>query len=385
MNNSDERRRPIDEIIDLCAWGSIEQIREEIESAIADDEDFVGQTSDFGESPLHTAAEYGRLSVVNMLIDDFGYDANQPNYYGGISVYLAIRTGNAEARNYEVAMRLCEVTSDWDGLQYSRWQQKLPSSEIQQCTDLISKMIANGCDINFISERDRGFHPLYHAVQNDDVEMVRILIQLGVDVEWRDDKGVRGRDCLLACKSREVASLLIEKGCDVNCFELAPYLSWRTPLTEALRGGHYDVARYFIDQGARVDINEKEMVWDLLRGAKSFVRIADSMEEKYSDVFDAYGNLEVDEYEWEDLRCAHFFNEAAKLVNKMHIDDDTKTMIVDLCRDAKSREEALELQEYIERVETETKLRGLLHSDLVKEANLPLSIVRMIASPLKWH
>lgn len=88
--------------------------------------------------------------------------------------------------------------------------------------------------------------PLIDAVINKDVERIKSLLEAGVDIEFRDD---RGRTALMAATQAnavEIAQILIDAGADVNArdnIQDSPYL-----LSGAR--GYNEILRLTLDHGA---------------------------------------------------------------------------------------------------------------------------------------
>lgn len=341
-------------------------IRNLIKSAIADDEHFVANTAQYVsrhvyeynyDLPLHDAAETGHLCLVNLLLE-FGFDPDQGDRASCTPLYYAI-----VKQHYEVAMRLCNVMSNCDKLEIW-WPKVLSRESIPKCNDLISKMIQKGYDIYYEGKRHNGVDALTSAIRNGNVEMVRLLMKF-------IDKGRQGRNF--------------------------NYLS------SAAVDQQYEICQIIIDAGATKEMKgaalmcatEKEdieMVSLLLKNEASvnFQRINDGQSVSMKAISDGKCmtplTMAFCHQNWDVLRRGHY--EVAKnvVLHERHVDIDLSEneSIWDLLR-GMPLEKAQRLLKWMEKVHTERKIQGLLDSDLVKEANLPLSIVRLIASPLEWH
>ena len=403
----------IADIINSCRRGPIETIRSQIDAAIVNDEDFVNKLNADSWSPLHVAAQKGRLSLVNLLLE-FGLDPDTRDHGTGIPGYTPLYDAIFH-RNYEVAMRLCEVTSDWKHSRIGCWgrSRELTPAEISKYEKLICKMIDSGWDINSVDFYGR--NALMNTFSSGTYALMPILIKMGIDVDF---KNAAGRTCLsVAVRSRrplyEACQLLIDSGANVNTvddrgdtvlmsavasgnLQIAALLVSSgarvnhqkdvrgeivTPLSISIHLRYYDLARYLVENGANIEINltGDQTILGLLYDVRTFQTVVELMYEKYGDLVD-------DEFdEVDNLNYAHTLEEAGKKVEDMEIDESTKIMMLTLCREAKAPKGASELLKFVEIFQKQKNLDGLLKSDKVKEMQIPINILQMIASPLKWH
>lgn len=101
--------------------------------------------------------------------------------------------------------------------------------------------------------------PLMEAARRGDLPLVKLLLDRGADV---NEAVLRDGNPLIIAAARghlEVVMTLVDRGADVNAFVPED----ETPLINATRGGHLQVAAYLIDKGADVNLavlaNGKEM------------------------------------------------------------------------------------------------------------------------------
>jgi hypothetical protein len=116
--------------------------------------------------------------------------------------------------------------------------------------ELARMLIERGADVN-IQDKYRST-PSHLALEDGHVELVLMLIERGADVNAQDEDGFT----LLHLASKgghvELARVLIKCGADVNAQD--NYKS--TPLHLASQGGHVELARVLIEYGAVVNVQD---------------------------------------------------------------------------------------------------------------------------------
>jgi ankyrin repeat protein len=94
---------------------------------------------------------------------------------------------------------------------------------------------------------------LIRAAQQGHLEVARLLIEAGAEVNYR---GVMGKSALYAAVENgrmSVAGLLLEKGANVAQASVAGM----TPVMEAARGGNFRLIQTLLDKGADVNVIER--------------------------------------------------------------------------------------------------------------------------------
>ena len=164
---------------------SISKLKNNIKEGI--DIDMLGE---YASTPLHYACREGNIEAVNFLIEH-GADVNKAN-------------------NYSTIYPLFEVINS--------------INNIENRFLIIQSLIDNGANIHKTDAF--GNTLLYYAVEQEDVKLVKFLIQLGCDINnvSRDDK-----DSVLHYayfqKNREIISILIESGANqeyLNIYNKTP-------------------------------------------------------------------------------------------------------------------------------------------------------------------
>jgi ankyrin repeat protein len=150
-------------------------------------------------------------------------------------------------------------------------------------------LVQQGLDIHVVDSQ--GDSPLHEAAQGGHVDAVRYLVEAGVDLHADDLDGRTPLSDALVSGHMEVVNYLLAQGAQLDSLHSAKYSGilgveaalhravyhgslqavqilvqqgldlqavgiCGTPLQSAVRWGHYDIARYLVEQGA--DVNPTE-------------------------------------------------------------------------------------------------------------------------------
>ena len=108
-------------------------------------------------------------------------------------------------------------------------------------------LIEKGADVN--TTISNGFTPLYVACLNGDAELVKLLIEKGADVNPTKSDGLTPLYGACLKGHAELVKLLIEKGADVNVTTSNGF----TPLYVACLNGDAELVKLLIEKGADVN------------------------------------------------------------------------------------------------------------------------------------
>jgi ankyrin repeat protein len=126
----------------------------------------------FDNTPLHAAAHNGDLEMVRVLLD-YGVDVNSQNDGHCTPLDFASRNGH------------------------------------RNDSRVVQFLIEHGADLNTRASRS-GFAPLHRASKNGRIEVVRLLVEHGVNVEVQDKYGRTPLDVASGDQREEIMELLLE-------------------------------------------------------------------------------------------------------------------------------------------------------------------------------
>jgi ankyrin repeat protein len=206
----------------------------------------VNVTSEWAESPLHSAARSGSLRAAEFLVRA-GATIDKADGDGCTALIYAARNGEVEVVRFLVENGAdVNVSSDSVG-------SALYQATVKGQLELMQYLLDNGADVNASTDYcDR--RPLYVATENQNLETVKWLIERGADVNISKRSYDRQEPSPLhvaaRCGNLEIMDCLIKAGANVNVRDS----DGATPLFCAVDRGETDAAFHLVENGADVNL-----------------------------------------------------------------------------------------------------------------------------------
>lgn len=382
-------------VLSINNRASIEQIRGLIKLCNAEDPDFINKR-DWNDTTLLTHAILSNEPQIIDLLLELGADPNLGDWSNEYDhpLFLAI-----ELAHYQMAIHLCPHTNpkltDILGQQAihilsesladesERWgMEKVMKPEMDKLEMLIKEMVRHGHDINALDGTGRNVlfwavwrnqmdlvhlllendidvnhncsltdcHPkkygitihgapvasaLELAVSEGNVEMCAVLLNAGAKLSDETSPRLYQILCMeFQERSVSILDLLLKHGLNAN-IGLKSAKKCHTLLSGAILFGRWKMARLLVDHGAFLDTTllGGQMIWDLLQSFDSESRSEWCTEEHWRGTMD----------------------------------------------------QRIMLFKHIAKVQTERNFSGLVSSEMIQHLNVPLHLLKMIASPLDWY
>ncbi len=215
-----------------------------------------------GSGALFTAIENGNVALVRLLVEA-GADVNAAEGFGGNTpLHEAVEQGDAE-----IVKILVAAGADVEAEGFMR-RTPLSLAAEEGATEIMQILLgpgpeadtsADGEDKEAASVPSMGSEALFTAIENDDVEMVRVLVEAGADVNAAE--GFGGNTPLHEAVEKgdaEIVKILVAAGADV---EAEGFMS-RTPLSLAAEEGATEIMLILLgpgpEAGTSADGEDKE-------------------------------------------------------------------------------------------------------------------------------
>jgi ankyrin repeat protein len=218
-------------------------------------------------TPLHSAAQYGDVKMVQTLLD-YEADVHAQCIFGYTPIFsVSLCFGPSSAIHNgiqsfpDVARLLLEHGVDVNG-PTDVGNTPLHAAAENGTAELVHVLLEHGASIG--AEDKKGRTPLHEAAKHSrveldvSVEVARVLLEHGANVGAEDKEGrtpshAAGQDWLLAGPV-EVMRVMFEHGANVG----AEDKKGRTPLHEAAQNGHVKLVGVLLEHGADVGAEDKE-------------------------------------------------------------------------------------------------------------------------------
>ncbi|XP_076288512.1 transient receptor potential cation channel subfamily A member 1-like [Lasioglossum baleicum] len=229
-------------------------------------------------TPLHSAVKKYQVEVAQLLID-YGANVNFKDDHGDTPIVCAIENGDTEMTKLLLT----------NGADIKDNPNLLCTAAGNGSLKIVEDQLKYGADVNILnsSRFGRDLTPLHSAVKGKQMEMAKLLIKYGANVNVKDGKGrtpivyaIENRDTemtkllltngadikedpSLLCTAAGNGSLkivqdLLKYGADVNMLNSSRFGSDLTPLHSAVKTYQVEVAKLLINHGANVNVKDSE-------------------------------------------------------------------------------------------------------------------------------
>ncbi len=237
------------------------------------------------KTALMYAAEYAgheeNQNVIKMLLEK-GAKIDIEDEYGETALMIASRAENGQnvvklfLANGATINKMAHQNSGGTAL-HNAYNF---ASNIYEDDKNVDTLLEYGANINIGDEQ--GFTILMEAVQNDDVAMVRKLLEKGADVNIQTTNFWGGTALMIAAEkgNEEIVRLLLKYGADINIRDNYK----ETALVLAVKKGYENIVRLLLEQGADVEGKSfyRETVLDCAKkkGNQQIIELLQSYEAK---------------------------------------------------------------------------------------------------------
>lgn len=122
----------------------------------------------------------------------------------------------------------------------------------------LKELLKNGANINLAKSDDiYEFDALYVAIENNNIEIVKYLIQNNIDLnKIYTEEGITPVSLAVMLDEKEILYILIKKGLNINAASISDSDYKYTPLTIAVDNNNYQIAKLLIENGANINIHD---------------------------------------------------------------------------------------------------------------------------------
>ena len=201
--------------------------------------DIMSLQDDHGQTPLHYAAKKHFTGGIELLAYN-GISINNLDNYGLSPYHWAVIAGHSSAAKTLLDLGVDINSTSADGRSALDWAASLGRSSI---TELL---VEKGANIMSTNLEGAQMAPLEEAAACGDLSTVRLLLDHGVDPNYRDREGWSAIHWAAEEGHVDIVDLLLMLGADVNVVSY----SGTSPLHCAANGGHVRVVTELVRRGA---------------------------------------------------------------------------------------------------------------------------------------
>ncbi len=236
-----------------------------------DSEVYIEIEDNLGNTALMYAVKNNNLDIVDFLVVEMGAEINLKNKYGQTVLQLAANSNtNMIKMLLGIAQRLEVRDMDSNNIievLYLKllnsgidlnFKDKYGETPLYRAVDnnnsnIVKFLIENGANVDLKSQNDRT--PLIRAVEKNNYQLVRYLIRKGANVDLQNQYGITALNLAVRYNLFRIVRLLIRKGANINLEDNTDKL---TPIQLAVKLGKLKMVQLLINKGANFDPNNKE-------------------------------------------------------------------------------------------------------------------------------
>jgi ankyrin repeat protein len=249
---------------------------------------FLGQGVDlevknnYGHTPLHAAAQNGHTQIVKALLA-YNANVNARDNSGNTPLQLAVSNGELQVAKYLMNKSSNLAAKDQDSLLLEAVKSqniKLVQFIIDNHANLAVKDEGGNSllqiaisdryinmdlvkyllqlpqkKVNFLEVKNvYGYDPLHISILNDNLDLVRLFVDAGANLEAKDDSGFTALHMATWYRRTEIMKYLVEQDADLEAKDDSGF----TALHMATWCRHTEIMKYLVEQGADLEAKDSE-------------------------------------------------------------------------------------------------------------------------------
>lgn len=223
-------------------------------------------------SPLHYAAEFGFIDIVQHLVNNVHLDINSTDRFGVSALHLACKNGhvdivkylrdkNAEVKSdnynnlpvhYAIRGNHSEVLNFFELNSVDQNGRNLMHFAGMACADKCIPILKDHCDMKLLDSI--GMTPAHYAAENNGIETFKAIINAGCNVNIKTSKGFTPLHFVARSNHKELCSIITQiQGVQVDAVDS----NGQTPLHFAAAYSAFYVIPILLHAHARADVADK--------------------------------------------------------------------------------------------------------------------------------
>ncbi|HOQ32147.1 MAG TPA: ankyrin repeat domain-containing protein [Candidatus Hydrogenedens sp.] len=199
---------------------------------------------------LSHAISFGDIETIDVYLKEHPeWLVSAPTRYSTPPVIDAVASNQKEVLLYLLQRGASLEASTIEGIK------PLGVAILHKNKDMIRLLIDLGINVNGLGTVGKDTYPIEYAIEKSDVDIVKFLLDLGADVNCVNVmcNSESPLHFAVELKKKEIVQLLVERGANLNLRNK----DGKSPLFIAVEIGEREIAEYLIQQGADLEITDR--------------------------------------------------------------------------------------------------------------------------------
>ena len=170
-----------------------------------------------GSTPLHAAVAYASVDLVRYILARTGPNIDAVNGAGFSPLLMAARRGYSDKSTADVVQALLDAgCTGINSRDPKSGRSPLEYAAVAGHVGTLTAMIEHGADVTAVETRTPGLSVLHYASLSGNPRAIDVLVEAGANPEATDHRGMNCLHTATICRSADVVRAILQHGVDVD-------------------------------------------------------------------------------------------------------------------------------------------------------------------------